>query len=73
MGLKLVDLELKNLALKAAWPLRWTDRDQMELQWLYHHLPVKNADIRECNLDHKDVKNLPNYDTLATSVSILEA
>ena len=42
MGLKLHDLEQKNSALKAAWPIRWAEKDPLELDWFYSFLPIKD-------------------------------
>ena len=33
LGLKLVDLQTKDLALKASWPVRWIDRESSEMEW----------------------------------------
>ena len=42
LGLKLVDLESKNVALKAMWPVRWKNRDPKQINWFFHDLPIKN-------------------------------
>ena len=55
LGLKLVDLEIKELALKAAWPTRWAERKQEKLQWAYYLLPIKDNRIWEANLSPEDV------------------
>ena len=73
LGLKLVDLELKNIALKAAWPVRWRERKDSELNWLFQHLPIKDKRMWYCNLSDKDIQKLPHYNTLSTANSILEA
>ena len=71
--MKLVDLETKNIALKASWPVRWGNQDESELQWFYSQLPVKDTCIWECNLSVKDVENLGHDNTLCVSISILKA
>ena len=72
-GLKLVDLETKNIALKAAWPVRWKNREDSEMQWFYHNLPIKSKELWECNLDSKDIKKMLAYNTCSMAMSILEA
>ena len=56
MGLKLVDLQTKNTALKAAWPSRWSDR--IDTKWFYTHLPIKDSRVWEVNLVEKDVYSI---------------
>ena len=41
MGLKLVDLELKDLALKASWPVRWNNKDPADSKLILNQLPIK--------------------------------
>ena len=72
-GLKLIDLEIKNHALKAMWPIRWKNRKTEELGWSFQYLPVKSDKMWSCNLDVTDVKKLSHYDTLSTMTSILES
>ena len=72
LGLKLVDLETKDLALKAAWPARWKIKE-VENDWFYTQLPIKDSRIWECNLRREDVVQLGHRNTLCVSISILEA
>ena len=58
IGLMLVDLKTKEIALKAVWPVRWTDRDPSELSWFYTDLPVKDSRIWECNMSPQDIDKL---------------
>ena len=70
LGLKLVDMNLKGQALKAAWVTKWTNsNDRME--WLYETLPVKDKRIWECNLKPKDIKDLVNLKNFSTVGNIL--
>ena len=73
LGLKLVDLEIKNIALKAAWPLRWMHTDPKQVCWFFEQLPIKNKMLWECNTDPLDIKKLIPPNTLTTSFSIWEA
>ena len=58
MGLKLTDLPSKDTSLKAAWPIRWANKDTTELSWFFEHLPIKDQRIWECNIKIDDVKKL---------------
>ena len=58
LGLKLVDLQTNNTALKAAWPIRWHLRNQEELKWFYQYLLITDNRIWECNLDPADVNRI---------------
>ena len=60
LGLKLCDLELKNLALKVTWPIRWMEREDMD--WIYEFLPITNNSIWECNTDPRDVAKMVSTD-----------
>ena len=75
LGLKLVDLYTKSIALKAAWPLRWAERQESELTWFYQALPIKDRRMWYCNINPKDVKSLSsNSDTsYSTTLDILMA
>ena len=55
LGLKLVDLECKEIALKAAFPPRWWSRED-NLGWIYLSLPVKNKNIWTLNTTSSDIK-----------------
>ena len=73
MGLKLVDLECKDLALKAAWIKRWSNKNRLNnIPWLYINLPVKDSRIWECNLKGNDVDKLCPY-PLDMGAQILKA
>ena len=52
LGLKLVDLEIKDVALKNAWPCRWNERND---QWIYNSLPMEDNRIWECNISMEDI------------------
>ena len=57
-GLKLVDLETKNHALKAAWIIRWQKNNNLqkpEMDWLYINLPIGNQTIWAVSLNEKDI------------------
>ena len=72
MGLRLVDLEYKDLALKASWPARWNHREN-ELTWVYNALPVKDVRIWECNIESKDVETFRKDCTLSSVLAIWKA
>ena len=55
LGLKLIDLETKQEALLAMWPIRWTQRKE-EADWVYQQLPIKDERAWECNINEKDLK-----------------
>ena len=73
LGLKLVDLECKNISLKASWPVRWKERDFEEIEWMYHLFPVKNRLIWEGNVNSKDLAGLAKANALSVSIQILYA
>ena len=54
-GLKLVDLQARNLALKAKWPLYFKDREEARL---YKGLPVDNYTLWWCNIESKDIEKV---------------
>ena len=60
-GLKLVDLESKNYALKATWLVRWERKNRLDkIDWLYVNLPIKDQNIWLVNLNERDIlKNIP--------------
>ena len=73
-GLKLVDVEAKNHALKAAWISRWIHAGTFEkLGWLYVNLPVKDTRIWECNLNPKDIDKLGHNCKLDMGWQILKS
>ena len=71
LGLKLINLELKDRALKASWPVRWVDRDECKLSWFYNGVPMGNSHIWECNISPKDVLRILNKDGCSISKEIL--
>ena len=56
-GLKLVDIEAKNIAIKSSWPFRWVDKET-NVQWIYSTLPIKDSRIWEANLEATDVDRI---------------
>ena len=57
-GLKLIDIESKNHALKAAWIYRWKQKERLaKIPWLYINLPIQNENIWKTNLNQRDIKN----------------
>ena len=60
LGLKLIDLETKNIALKAAWIPKWFHKKDTD--WIYCTLPVKNNKIWLCNIKPSDVRKLVGID-----------
>ena len=72
-GLKLVDLEAKNHALKATWIFRWLGKNRLnEINWLYLNTPIKDQRIWKCNIKEKD---LDEYfvDSKDVTISILKS
>ena len=62
LGLKLIDLQTKDIALKASWITRWDQKSRLDkIPWLYANLPVSDIRIWECNLNVKDINNLFQY------------
>ena len=55
VGLRLQDLQTKDTALKAAWPLRLRKTGDA-CTWFYHNLPIKDARIWHCNTSPKHVR-----------------
>ena len=72
-GLKLADLSTKMHALKAAWPVRWMNRNQKEIQWFFNSLPIKNNRIWTCNLSYQDAKRIRTEPHLSSAYSILSS
>ena len=68
LGLKLVDLKSKDIALKATWPIRWKEREQSELAWFYAGLLIKDKRMWECNLDKKDLPKSEESNNVALSI-----
>ena len=63
-GLKLTDLAEKDSALKAAWLVRWVNRDLKELSWLFEFLSVKDLRLWECKISASDIQLLLPEPTL---------
>ena len=72
LGLKLVDLESKDIALKASWPIRWKERNFEEIRWFFQNFPVRDKRIWECNIEYKDIQKLDKT-PFCVSMSIWEA
>ena len=72
-GLKLVDLALKDRALKASWVLRWfTNKTLDSNSWIYTNLPIKDERIWLCNISQYDIDHLLPM-THDISVQVLKA
>ena len=50
-GLNLIDLEQKNIALKAAWALRVMNPDNQTGAMLYENYPIQSPLIWSCNIN----------------------
>ena len=73
MGLKLVDIESKNHALKVSWINKWKCKKVInDIPWLYTQLPVKDERMWLCNLETKDVNRIFNT-KLDMGVEILKS
>ena len=72
-GLKLVDLETRDLAIKSCWPLRWLDRPTEQIDWIYSSLPIQHEGIWETNLSEKDIDKLAKSQPLSPIMSIWKA
>ena len=70
-GLRLVNLQTKDLALKAAWPVRFKDRT--DISWLYTTLPIKDERIWYCNTKPSDIDPLFPEHTLSVVKFIWKA
>ena len=57
-GRKLVNIEKRDISLKAVWVRRLHDRDVMLTALAYYYLkvPMCNELIWECNFEYKDIK-----------------
>ena len=73
LGLKLIDLKTKELSLKAAWPVKWADRDETKIKWIYQGLPIQDRRIWECNMSAKDTQPWVKNSPLSTMHSIWSA
>ena len=58
LGLKLIDLESKDKALKASWPVKWEKLRELGVEntWMFNQLPIKDASIWNCNIRSADIK-----------------
>ena len=71
LGLKLVDLECKDLALKASWPIQWRERNFSEIEWFFQTFPIKDQRIWDCNISPNDLNTQLDSNFMATSNHIL--
>ena len=58
LGLKLQDLQAKDIAFKAMWPIRLKEREYSQISWVYNNLPIKDARIWLTNTSLKDISKL---------------
>ena len=70
LGLKLVDLETKNVALKAAWPVKWKNRPVAEIDWTWQNLPIRDPRVWQTNMAPYDLKDRKKILPLSTLNSI---
>ena len=68
-----MDLETKEIALKAVWPIRWNERNPSEIEWVFKRLPVKDSRLWECNLNPLDAQMMLKSKPIATTSHILIA
>ena len=68
LGLQLIDLEEKDTALKAAWPVRLNKRAQDNVKWFYNSLPIKDNRIWLCNTSAADVVKMGNISQYVKSI-----
>ena len=72
LGLKLIDLETKDIAIKAAWPCRWKERKETEIKWVYTLLPVKDKRLWLCNTSSEDIeKHFTNNNRCSPKISVI--
>ena len=71
-GVKLVDLETKNYALKASWIARWSRSAIIDESWIYANLPIKDKRIWEIDISPRDLKYIMTT-RIDTSTHILKA
>ena len=69
LGLKLVDLYTKMIALKATWPIKWLNNPH-NTTWFYTSLPISDDRIWECNICPKDIDKLTCPEPITTAFSI---
>ena len=63
-----MDLQAKNTALKASWPIHWKNREE-EVRWIFESFPIKNPSIWECNIAVQDIdKMLKGTNSVMTSI-----
>ena len=67
LGLRLVDLKIKDKALKAAWPVRWANREDEHIKWFFTQLPIKDRRIWDCNTLREDAVKLVSRDSLSVA------
>ena len=71
-GLKLWDIQYKDIALKAALIVKWT-KTHRNLNWLYAMLPIKDERISECNLNNSDFDRFFGNSKINISLQIWQA
>ena len=72
LGLKLTDLAIKNLSLKAAWPVRWSAK-LSDMDWFYNRLPIADERIWDCNISVADIKSMTRANQISPVFSIWSA
>ena len=76
LGLKLVDLQTKELALKATWPVRWMKKAQLfpeQYNWIFEHLLIKDRRVWECNLSKVDRQGWAGENCISSVLHIWRA
>ena len=64
-GLKLVDLDFKEQALKAKWPIKFQEQDYT---FIYGFLPLKDHRIWMCNIEGKHIRQMVKEAGLARDI-----
>ena len=68
-GIKLVDLQAKDIAMKATWVHRALgNTDTNYISPIYYKLPIQNSLIWECNTTFTDICNMPSSYLLSFQV-----
>ena len=71
-GLKLVDIEAKNISLKASWLHHWESKLN-DIPWLYANFPVRDSRVWYCNMMPKYVEKFMYMYPLDMGFQILYA
>ena len=53
--LKLIALQVRNIALKATWPVYFADR---MVPWMYYEYPIQDNRIWQANIDNKHINRI---------------